>query len=249
MRTTEKNPPRASHAMTAMDRRTFVRLAAAGAVAGAVAGAATLAGGVWAGRAEAAVSDAPPPLPYAEDALEPVISARTVSFHYGKHTAGYYAKTARFTKGTRYEDMALEDIVKTANFVDEPDVYNNAAQAWNHTFYWNGLRPGSGAPEGRLARALEGSFGSVDGFRQAMLDAAGGVFGSGWGWLVADGDRLSVLATRNAYTPLSDGLTPLWCVDVWEHAYYLDYQNRRGEHITKVMDSLLDWRKVAERLG
>ncbi len=191
-----------------------------------------------------------PKLPYARTALSPYISARTLDFHYGKHHAGYVRKLNAGIKGTPWADTSLEKIILgTAG--KTPKVFNNAAQTWNHSFYWTSMKPkGGGTPTGQLKSAIEASFGDVDAFRAAFLKAAGGLFGSGWTWLVKNGSNLEIRTTRNAGTPLVDhGVTPLLTLDVWEHAYYLDYQNGRKAYIQAWLDHLIDWEAAARRLG
>ena len=228
----------------AMDRRTFLKTAAVGFAAVQMGGLGFLR------SAEAAGFDLPP-LPYPQNALEPVISERTVSFHYGKHTAGYYKKAARFTQGTAYASMDMQKIIiDSAMKPAERDVFNNTTQAWNHTFYWAGMSPnGGGAPKGRTLDAMNTSFGSYKRFREQFAEAAGWVFGSGWAWLVKDGPKLRIVTTSNAGNPITDHLKPLLCLDVWEHAYYLDYQNRRGDYIQGFLDRLVNWEFVEKNLG
>lgn len=184
-----------------------------------------------------------PGLPYAEDALDPVISARTLQFHHGRHHRAYVDNLNRLVAGTAFSEQSLEQIVRaTAGSADQAAVFNNAAQVWNHNFQWRSLRPGGGGQPGAvLSRAIESSFGSFDEFRKQFAQVAVSQFGSGWGWLVRDGDRLRVVKTANAETPLTQGLVPLLTIDVWEHAYYLDYQNRRADYVNAVIDRLLDW--------
>ncbi|MDW3220376.1 MAG: Fe-Mn family superoxide dismutase [Acidimicrobiales bacterium] len=183
-----------------------------------------------------------PPLPYADDALDPHISERTISFHYGKHHASYVKNLNGLIEGTDLAAASLEDIVRTA----EPGgLFNNAAQVWNHTFYWNSMAPdGGGDPSGDLADAIEASFGSVDDFKQQFKDDATGNFGSGWTWLVREGDGLAIVKTDDADTPLAHGQTALLTIDVWEHAYYLDYQNARPAYVDTFIDKLLNWQFV-----
>jgi Fe-Mn family superoxide dismutase len=178
-----------------------------------------------------------PALPWAENALEPVISARTIGFHYGKHHQGYLNNLNRLTAGTEFADMPLEQVVTaTAGKADMVGVFNNAAQTWNHTFYWNSLSPkGGGTPPAGLKAKIADSFGDVETCLKELSAAATGRFASGWAWLVADGGVLKVMNTMNADTPLSLGLTPLLTIDVWEHAYYLDYQNRRADYVKAVL--------------
>jgi superoxide dismutase, Fe-Mn family len=184
-----------------------------------------------------------PPLPYAADALDPHISARTISFHYGKHHATYVANLNGLIEGTPNADKSLEEIIAVA----EPGgLYNNAAQVWNHTFYWNSMAPsGGGDPSGDLATAIDSSFGSASDFKQQLVDKAKGNFGSGWTWLIKEGDGLAILNTDDADTPIKHGKTPLLTVDVWEHAYYLDYQNARPAYLETFVDKLLNWEFAA----
>lgn len=179
-----------------------------------------------------------PELPYSKDALEPHISANTLDFHYGKHHAGYVAKLNAAIEGTPDAEKSLEEIVLSS----EGGLFNNAAQTWNHTFYWNSLSPsGGGAPSGRIADAINASFGSFDQFKAEFSDAAATQFGSGWAWLVQNKDgSLAVTKTGNAECPLTDGVTPILTFDVWEHAYYLDYQNRRPDYIAAFWN-LVNW--------
>ncbi len=192
-----------------------------------------------------------PPLPWAENALDPVISAKTIGYHYGKHHRAYVDNVNGLIAGTPLEGQSLEAIVRAA--ASDParkGLFNNAAQAWNHSFYWNSLKPkGGGKPEGSLLQGVEAAFGSFDGFRKELLEAGMTQFGSGWAWLVAEGGKLKVVKTANADTPLTSGQTPLLVIDVWEHAYYLDYQNRRKDYLTAVVDGLLDWEFAAKNLA
>jgi Fe-Mn family superoxide dismutase len=184
-----------------------------------------------------------PPLPYDVDALAPYISSRTMSFHYGKHHKAYVDNLNKLVAGTPMAQQTLEDIIReSAGHADRVAVFNNAAQAWNHSCFWNSMRPGGGGkPSARLAAMIEKSFGSFDSFREAFIKAGVGQFGSGWVWLVQDGDSLKIVATSNADTPLAHGQTPLLTCDLWEHAYYLDYQNRRNDFITAFLDHLANW--------
>ena len=180
-----------------------------------------------------------PALPYAQDALEPHISANTLSFHYGKHHAGYVKKlNAAIEKDASLQGKSLEELVNSTS----GGVFNNAAQVWNHTFYWNSMSPnGGGAPTGDLAAAIDAAFGSFDEFKAAFGAAAGGQFGSGWAWLVKNADGgLEIVTSSNAGTPLTDDVTPILTCDVWEHAYYLDYQNGRGNYVAAWW-SLVNW--------
>ena len=192
-----------------------------------------------------------PTLPYGEGALAPVISKRTLSFHYGKHHKAYVDTLNKLVKGTRFEEISLEDvIVETAGRPDQSAIFNNAAQAWNHAFYWRCLTPlGGGEPDGRLGEQLASSFGGFDTFRKEFSEAAVAQFGSGWAWLVAEGSELRVIKSGNAETPFVDGQVPLLTIDVWEHAYYLDYQNRRADYVNAVIDKLLDWNFAVENFA
>ena len=192
------------------------------------------------------------PLPYADNALEPVISAKTLSFHYGKHHAGYLATLNKLIAGTPYEGQPLEAIVRKAAAEQAVPIFNNAAQVWNHTFYWNSLAPvgTGGAPEGAFGDAVSRNFGSFANLKAALADAAVKRFGSGWAWLVAKGGKLSVVSTPNAETPLTQaGVTPLLTVDVWEHAYYLDWQNRRADYVAAILDKLANWKFAASNFS
>jgi len=192
-----------------------------------------------------------PPLPFAEDALAPVISANTLSFHYGKHHKAYVDNLNKLVAGTEYESMSLEQIVRaTAGNADKAGIFNNAAQVWNHTFYWNSLRGnGGGTPSGDMKQRIESAFNGFDNFKKELANAAVTQFGSGWAWLVADGNALKIVKTPNAETPFVKGVRPLLTIDVWEHAYYLDYQNRRPDHVNAVIDKLLNWNFAAENLA
>ena len=192
-----------------------------------------------------------PPLPYAENALEPVISAKTLSFHHGKHHKGYVDTTNKLIVGTELADLPLEQIVtSTAGKPERATIFNNAAQAWNHTFYWQCLRAkGGGEPPAALKRKMEEAFGSVDACKKEIAAAAVAEFGSGWAWLVLEGAKLKVLKTANAETPITQGSKPLFTLDVWEHAYYLDYQNRRADHVSAVIDKLANWEFAAQNLS
>jgi len=191
-----------------------------------------------------------PALPYAEDALAPVISAQTIGFHYGKHHRTYVDNLNKLIANTEFEGQSLEKIVlATAGKADRAGIFNNAAQVWNHTFYWNSMTPkGGGAPKGKLAEKIE-ALGGLDKVKTDLANAAVARFGSGWAWLVADGDALKIVTTSNAEVPLTQGQTPLLTIDVWEHAYYLDYQNRRADHVKAVIDKLFNWDFAAENLA
>jgi Fe-Mn family superoxide dismutase len=187
-----------------------------------------------------------PPLPYERDALAPHISAETIDYHYGKHHQTYVDNLNRLTAGTEYEGQPLETVVCKA----QGGVFNNAAQIWNHSFYWNCLGPnGGGEPDGPLADALNGAFGSVGDFRAKFTQTAVTTFGSGWAWLVRNADgTLAVESTSNAGTPLTDGKTPLLICDVWEHAYYIDYRNARPTYLDAFWQ-LVNWKFVAGLLA
>ena len=183
-----------------------------------------------------------PDLPYAADALEPHISSRTLEFHHGKHHKAYVDKLNADIAGTEHEGRSLEAIIDASHKAANPGVFNNAAQAWNHTFLWNSMSPtGGGEPNGALAEAINARFGNLAGFREKFKAAALGQFGSGWTWLVRKGGTLEVVSTGNAETPPTDGSTPLLTLDVWEHAYYLDYQNKRDAYIDAYLDRLINW--------
>lgn len=188
-----------------------------------------------------------PKLPYALDALQPNISKETLEYHYGKHHKAYVDKLNELIPGTRFADMTLEQIIMSA----EPGgVFNNAAQVWNHTFYFFAFSPKPKMkPEGELAKAIDRDFGSFDALKDAMSKAGAGQFGSGWAWLVKNKEgRLEVVATANAANPMTDGKTPLLTLDVWEHAYYIDYRNRRPEYLTEAW-GIVDWAMVEKRFA
>jgi superoxide dismutase, Fe-Mn family len=184
-----------------------------------------------------------PPLPYAENALEPIITAKTMSFHYGKHHKAYVDNLNKLIAGTEYAVLSLEKIItSTAGKPERTAIFNNAAQTWNHTFYWKSLTPkGGGEPPAALKLKIEASFGSVDACKKELASAAVSQFGSGWAWLVLEGVVLKVVKTANADIPITLGLKPLLAIDVWEHAYYLDYQNRRADYVNAVLDKLINW--------
>lgn len=190
------------------------------------------------------------PLPFATDALEPVISAKTLSFHYNKHHRAYLDNMNKLIENTPYAKMSLEEIVLgTAGKPDKVALFNNSAQTWNHNFYWQSLRPGGIDMPAKLKAKIEADFGSVDACKKALADAAITQFASGWAWLVADGSQLKVIKTPNAEMPLMSGMKPLLTIDVWEHAYYLDHQNRRAEYVNAVIEKLLNWEFAAKNLG
>ena len=191
-----------------------------------------------------------PPLPWDESALAPVISSRTVGLHYGKHHATYVENLNELVAGTRFADLPLEHVIAaTVGNEETQKIFNNAAQAWNHTFFWNSLKPRGGAePPRAIARRIDDDFGGYAQFKEQLTKAAVECFGSGWAWLVSRGDKLEILATSNAGAPLTMGATPLLTLDVWEHAYYLDYENRRPEFVGAVIDHLLNWDFAADQL-
>jgi len=192
-----------------------------------------------------------PSLPYKDDALDPVISARTISFHYGKHHKGYVDNLNKLVAGTKFANLPLEKIIaETTGKADKTAIFNNAAQAWNHAFYWRSLRPkGGGEPPAVLKQKIEASFGSLDACKKELATMAMAQFGSGWAWLVLDGDKIKMVKTGNADTPMTTGIKPLLTIDVWEHAYYLDYQNQRAVYVDAVLDKLINWDFAAENLG
>jgi len=192
-----------------------------------------------------------PPLPYAENALEPIISSKTLSFHYGKHHKGYVDNLNKLIAETDYSELTLDEIIKgTAGRPERASIFNNAAQTWNHTFYWNSLKPnGGGEPPAALLQKIVASFGSLDACKKELAGAAVAQFGSGWAWLVLDGDKLKVVKTANADDPLTMGMKPLLTIDVWEHAYYLDYQNRRVDYANAVLDKLINWEFALQNAG
>lgn len=186
-----------------------------------------------------------PALPYGRDALEPVISAETLDYHYGKHHAAYVTNLNKLIEGTEFADASLEDIILKSS----GGLFNNAAQVWNHTFYWNGLSPnGGGEPGGELGAAIDAAFGSFDAFREKFIASAVGNFGSGWTWLVDGDDGLEIVNTDDAGNPMTDGKRPLWTVDVWEHAYYVDYRNARPKYLDEIW-KLANWEFVAANFG
>ena len=191
-----------------------------------------------------------PDLPFAPDALEPHMSANTLGFHHGKHHKGYIDKLNAALEGSGAEDMSLEDVIAKAAQEGNTGLFNNAAQTWNHSFFWQCLAPnGGGQPEGELAQRIEADFGSYDEFRAAFKAAATGQFGSGWAWLVLDGETLKITTTGNADTPLVHGQHALLTCDVWEHAYYLDYQNDRPGFVDAFLDNLVNWDFAASCLS
>ncbi len=192
-----------------------------------------------------------PPLPWAQNALAPTISENTLSFHYGKHHQAYVTNTVKMIAGTEFEKAPLEDIIrKTGGRPDQAGLFNNAAQVYNHTFYWHSMKPGGGGePQGKMAEKIKESFGSYQKFVEVFSNAAATQFGSGWAWLVEEGGKLRVVKTPNAETPLTTSAKPLITIDVWEHAYYLDYQNRRADYIKAFIEKLLNWDFAEENLA
>jgi Fe-Mn family superoxide dismutase len=192
-----------------------------------------------------------PELPYAKDALAPVISANTLEFHYGKHHKAYVDNLGKLIAGTDLADADLETIIKKAG--GDPakaGIFNNAAQVWNHSFYWKCLKGGGGgAPTGAVAAKIAVTFGSYEKFAEELKNAGVTQFGSGWAWLVLDGGMLRITRTANADTPIAHGQKPLLTLDVWEHAYYLDYQNRRPDYLAAVIEKLIHWDFVNANLG
>ena len=182
-------------------------------------------------------------LPYAENALEPIITAKTMSFHYGKHHKAYVDNLNKLIAETEYALLSLEKIItSTAGKPERIAIFNNAAQNWNHAFYWNSMKSnGGGEPPAALKLKIKASFGSVDACKKELASAAVSQFGSGWAWLVLEGDMLKVVKTANADIPMTMGLKPLLAIDVWEHAYYLDYQNRRADYVNAMLDKLINW--------
>ncbi len=186
----------------------------------------------------------PPRLPYSDDALEPVISQRTVLLHYGEHVKSYINNLNRLIKGTLFEDSPLEEVIENST----GPLFNNAAQVWNHIFYFFSFSPdGGGKPDGEISKAIDRDFGSFDNFKKVFVDAAATLFGSGWVWLSRDNNRrLFITQGQNAANPLTDGLTPLLAFDVWEHAYYIDYENRRADYLERLWE-IVDWDMVENR--
>lgn len=207
----------------------------------------------------AAVGDQPhvpfelPKLPYDKAALEPTVSAETLDYHHGKHHKAYIDKTNELAKKAGMEKKSLVEIIKATAGKDDKDsktLFNNAAQAWNHTFYWHSMKPkGGGKPAAKLAAAIDKDFGSFDAFAKEFTEAATTQFGSGWAWLVVDGGKLKVMKTGNAETPIAMGKTPLITIDVWEHAYYLDYQNKRPDYVKAWLEKIANWEFAAENFA
>ena len=188
-------------------------------------------------------------LPYDYKALEPHVSAETLSFHYDKHHRGYVDKLNTAIKNTPYDDLTLEQVIDHARERGDMDVLNNALQTWNHGFLWESMSPNGGRkPEGKIMQLIERDFGTVESFNKEFRDAALRVFGSGWAWLVADMGRLRIITTGNADSPVGTRLTPLLTLDVWEHAYYLDYQNERKRYVDAFLADLINWDFAASNL-
>jgi Fe-Mn family superoxide dismutase len=192
-----------------------------------------------------------PELPYAKDALAPVISANTLEFHYGKHHRAYVDNLVKLIAGTDLANAALEEIIrKSAGDPAKVGIFNNAAQAWNHSFYWKCLKAGGGgSPTGAIATKITAQWGSYEKFADELKNAGITQFGSGWAWFVLDGRELKIVKTPNAETPIAKGQKPLLTIDVWEHAYYLDYQNRRPDYLAAVIGKLINWDFVNANLG
>ena len=191
-----------------------------------------------------------PDLPYAKNALEPHISERTLEFHYGKHHQAYVTNGNNLIAGTEFENLSVEDIIrKTAGDKEKAGIFNNAAQVWNHSFYWKCMKAnGGGKPVGAIADKIKKDFGSYEQFVDEFKKAGATQFGSGWAWLVLDNDKLKIVKTANAENPITQNLKPLLVVDVWEHAYYLDFQNRRPDYLTTFVDKLINWDFVNSQL-
>lgn len=188
------------------------------------------------------------PLPYAKDALEPHISQRTLEFHHGAHHKAYVDKTNEAIAGTELADATVNDIVKAS--IGNPKLFNNVSQVWNHGFYWNSLSPEQTSPDANLQEAIDRDFGSLDALKEKLAAAAVGHFASGWAWLVSEGGKLAVKDTHDAHSPFSDDAgVPLLTIDVWEHAYYLDVQNKRPEYVKRVLDQVLNWNFASENFA
>ena len=192
-----------------------------------------------------------PNLPYEKDALEPHISSNTLTFHHGKHHAAYVTNLNKLIEGTELAGETLENIIKkTVNKADKAGIFNNAAQVWNHTFYWKSMKPnGGGLPTGKIAEKIKADLGGYDNFVEQFKNAGLTQFGSGWAWLIIKNNKLEIMKTSNADTPIAHGLKPLLTVDVWEHAYYLDYQNGRGNYLDAFIKNLINWEFANSNLG
>jgi Fe-Mn family superoxide dismutase len=182
-----------------------------------------------------------PMLPYDMDALEPYMSEKTLSYHFGKHHHAYVNKLRKLVEGTDYENLDIEEIIAKARKEGNVAVFNNAAQAWNHDFFWKSLAPTGGKPGGQVKELVESAFGSIEDFKSKFAAAATGLFGSGWVWLVIDQGKVKISSGSNADTPVGTSAVPLLTLDVWEHAYYLDYQNERGKFVDAFLDKLINW--------
>jgi Fe-Mn family superoxide dismutase len=192
-----------------------------------------------------------PPLPYSKDALSPHMSSETLDLHHDKHHRGYVDTLNDLVAGTSLADSSLEEIIRaTANDAAKASIFNNAAQAWNHEFFWHSMRPnGGGKPSGDLLARIERGFGGFDKFREVFAHAAGTQFGSGWVWIILDRGKIEVIKTANADNPIAHRQVPLLACDVWEHAYYLDYRNRRPDFVAAFLDRLVDWQFVTQNLA
>jgi Fe-Mn family superoxide dismutase len=191
-----------------------------------------------------------PKLPFEDNALAPTISSNTIGFHYGKHHKAYVDNLNKAIAGTEFADKSLVDIIReVAGKPEKAAIFNNSAQVWNHTFYWNSLSPKSTAPSKDLADRVDKDFGSMAKLKEQFAAAAMGQFGSGWAWLVSDGGVLKITKTPNAETPITTAARPLLTLDVWEHAYYLDFQNRRADYVAAVLDKLLNWEFASQNLA
>ena len=190
------------------------------------------------------------PLPYEQSALEPFISSQTIAFHYGKHHAAYVKTANELLLGNPLANKPIEEIIKaTAGNWEQAALFNSAAQAWNHAFFWQCLKPkGGGKPAGKLGQMIDESFGSFDTFKEEFENSGKALFGSGWVWLVEDGKKLKIVKTSNAETPFTTGQRPIFVIDVWEHAYYLDFQNRRADFLKVVLENLANWEFAASNL-
>ena len=191
-----------------------------------------------------------PPLPFADTALDPVISAETLGFHHGKHHRTYVETLAKLVAGTSFADATLETIIMATHAdADERAVFNNAAQVWNHNFYWHSLSPEAQNPPGDLAAAITRDFGNIEAMNAEFAKVTIAQFGTGWGWLVSDGGKLRIISTGDAEVPFTDGQIPLLTIDVWEHAYYLDWQNRRAGHVEAIIAGHLNWNAAEKRFA
>lgn len=227
-----------------MDRRAFLQVATATYVGGSL----LFSSGGGTGLAQSKPIS-PEPLQFAESDLEPVISAKTFSFHHGKHYLGYVDKANELLASNPQFGKTAEEIIR--NTFDKPDqsaIFNNVSQAWNHAFFWKCLKPKSGKPSGVVSKMIDASFGDFEKFRDAFVNAAKAQFGSGWIWLVVENGELKIEKTSNADSPLSHGKEPIFTVDVWEHAYYLDYQNRRADFVKAVLEGASNWDFVNSKL-